>query len=137
MSGEGNGDAAIFVLGMIAGAAVSHNFGLASSPAGLGTYGVAAVIIGLAVCLFIGFTNRQKAVRGASMTNHIDATGLSCPQPVLLAMGAFKEMAQGNIEVLVDNEASKENVSRAALSQGWKIVRSAHEGQNFRLEFEK
>jgi tRNA 2-thiouridine synthesizing protein A len=70
-------------------------------------------------------------------TKLIDARGLSCPQPVLLTMGAFKEMAQGNIEVLVDNEASKENVSRAALSRGWKIVRSAHEGQDFRLEFEK
>jgi tRNA 2-thiouridine synthesizing protein A len=67
----------------------------------------------------------------------IDATGLSCPQPVLLAMRAFKEMVRGNIEILVDNEASRENVSRAALSRGWKIVRSAHEGQNFRLEFEK
>jgi tRNA 2-thiouridine synthesizing protein A len=70
-------------------------------------------------------------------TKRIDARGLSCPQPVLLTMGAFKETAQGHIEVLVDNEASKENVSRAALSQGWKIVQSAEEGQDYRLEFEK
>jgi uncharacterized protein len=32
MAGEGDGDAAVFVLGMIVGAGVSHNFGLASSP---------------------------------------------------------------------------------------------------------
>jgi tRNA 2-thiouridine synthesizing protein A len=70
-------------------------------------------------------------------TKLIDARGLSCPQPVLLTMGAFKGTVQGNIEVLVDNEASKENVSRAALSQGWKIVHSAQEGQDYRLEFEK
>jgi YedE family putative selenium metabolism protein len=61
MAGEGDGDAAVFVLGMLAGAAVSHNFGLASSPAGLGPHGAAAVFIGLAVLLFIGFTMREKA----------------------------------------------------------------------------
>ncbi len=60
LSGEGDGDAAIFVLGMITGAAFSHNFVLASSPTGIGTYGAAAVIIGLLVCLFIGFTMRTK-----------------------------------------------------------------------------
>ncbi len=59
LSGEGDGDAAVFVFGMIIGAAVAHNFGLASSPAGLGPNGIAAVVVGMAVCLFIGFTMRQ------------------------------------------------------------------------------
>jgi len=58
--GEGDGDAAVFVLGMIVGAGFSHNFGLASSPEGVGLYGIPAVIIGLLVCLFIGFTMREK-----------------------------------------------------------------------------
>jgi hypothetical protein len=62
LSGEGDGDAAVFVLGMIVGAGVAHNFGLASSPAGVGPHGIAAVIIGLLVCLFIGFTMRRKRV---------------------------------------------------------------------------
>jgi len=61
LSGEGDSDAAVFVLGMIVGAALSHNFGLASSPAGIGAHGVAAVVGGLLVCLWIGFTNRQTA----------------------------------------------------------------------------
>ena len=61
MTGEGDGDAAVFVLGMIIGAAVSHNFGLASSPKGVGPHGIAAVIISLIVLVFIGFTMRQKA----------------------------------------------------------------------------
>lgn len=61
LSGEGDGDAAVFVLGMIVGAAFSHNFGLASSPAGVGPHGIAAVIIGILVCLFIGFTMRKKS----------------------------------------------------------------------------
>lgn len=60
LAGEGDGDAAVFVLGMIVGAGFSHNFGLASSPKGVGPHGIAAVIIGLAVCLFIGFTMRRK-----------------------------------------------------------------------------
>ena len=61
MAGEGDGDAAVFVLGMIVGAAFSHNFGLASSPAGVGPHGIVAVFVGLAVCLFIGLTMRKQA----------------------------------------------------------------------------
>ncbi|MBI9079414.1 MAG: YedE-related selenium metabolism membrane protein [Pseudodesulfovibrio sp.] len=61
MAGEGDGDSAVFVFGMIVGAAFAHNFGLASSPKGVGPHGIAAVFIGLAVCLFIGFTMRKKA----------------------------------------------------------------------------
>ncbi len=60
LSGEGDSDAAVFVFGMIVGAAFAHNFGLASSPKGLGPHGIAAVVIGLAVCLFIGFTMRHQ-----------------------------------------------------------------------------
>lgn len=60
MAGEGDGDAAIFVLGMVFGAAFSHNFGLASTPKGVGPYGIAAVVIGLLVCLFIGFTMKKR-----------------------------------------------------------------------------
>ena len=61
LSGEGDGDAAVFVLGMIVGAGFAHNFGLASSPKGVGPYGIEAVIIGLIVCLFIGFTMRKRS----------------------------------------------------------------------------
>lgn len=61
MSGEGDADAGIFVLGMITGAAFSHNFGLASSPAGIGPHGVAAIVVCLLFCLLIGFTNMERA----------------------------------------------------------------------------
>jgi len=60
LAGEGDGDAAVFVLGMIVGAGFAHNFGLASSPNGVGPHGIAAVIIGLLVCGFIGLTMRRK-----------------------------------------------------------------------------
>jgi len=60
LAGEGDSDAAIFVLGMIVGAAFSHNFGLASSPQGIGPHGIAAVVVGLIVCLFVGFTMKKQ-----------------------------------------------------------------------------
>ncbi|MGC9028506.1 MAG: YedE family putative selenium transporter [Desulfomonilaceae bacterium] len=61
LSGEGDGDASLFVFGMITGAGIAHNFGLASSPAGIGPHGMAAVILTLALCCFIGFSNIQKS----------------------------------------------------------------------------
>ncbi len=61
MSGEGDGDAGVFVFGMITGAAFAHNFGLASSPKGIGPHGMAAVVVCLIVCLYIGFTNLKNS----------------------------------------------------------------------------
>lgn len=71
LAGEGDGDSAIFVLGMITGAAFAHNFNLAAkadtvvdgvvqSVGGISTYGMIAVILGLVVCVTFGFTMRQK-----------------------------------------------------------------------------
>jgi YedE family putative selenium metabolism protein len=68
LSGEGDGDAGVFVLGMITGAAFAHNFVLAGTPdsvangtvGSLSPYGMAAVILGLVVCLIIGLTMREK-----------------------------------------------------------------------------
>lgn len=61
LSGEGDNDAAVFVAGLIVGAAMAHNFQLASSGAGIGAHGMAATLGGLAVCLFIGFFNCRRA----------------------------------------------------------------------------
>ncbi|MDY6821306.1 MAG: YedE family putative selenium transporter [Deferribacterota bacterium] len=55
LSGEGDSDAGITVLGMITGASISHNFLLASSGKGVSSYGPIAVIIGVIFCIFIGF----------------------------------------------------------------------------------
>ena len=60
LAGEGDGDAGMFVIGMVAGAAFAHNFGLASSPQGVGPNGIIAVFIGLAICLAIGFAFRKQ-----------------------------------------------------------------------------
>ena len=44
----------------------------------------------------------------------IDTRGLSCPQPLVLFHQAIAENADTPLDVLVDNEASLENVTRAA-----------------------
>ena len=61
MSGEGDSDAGVFVMGMLTGAAFAHNFSLASSGAGVGAYGIPATIIGLVFCAVVGgaFMNRM------------------------------------------------------------------------------
>lgn len=61
LSGEGDGDAALFALGMIVGAGFAHNFNTAASPAGPGPYSAAAVIVGLAFCIVLGLTMREPA----------------------------------------------------------------------------
>lgn len=59
LAGEGDGDAAVFVTGMIVGAGFAHNFTIASSTAGPGAFGPLAVGIGLAVCIVIGLLMRE------------------------------------------------------------------------------
>ncbi|OPY17115.1 MAG: hypothetical protein A4E69_00060 [Syntrophus sp. PtaB.Bin138] len=56
------------------------------------------------------------------MANTVDARGLSCPQPVLMTLDEIKTGKADEIVVMVDNDASKENVSRAAKSRGWKVA---------------
>lgn len=60
LAGEGDGDAGVFTLGMAAGAGFAHNFSLASSPAGPGAFGPAAVLIGLAFCVIVGLAMRER-----------------------------------------------------------------------------
>jgi len=73
LSGEGDSDAGVFVLGMLTGAALAHNFALAGNPdsivegvakvGGLTTYGMSAVVVGLVVCVVLGLTMRVKEAK--------------------------------------------------------------------------
>jgi TusA-related sulfurtransferase len=67
----------------------------------------------------------------------VDARGLSCPQPVLLSLGEMKKQSMGRIEILVDTDTSKENVSRAATSQGWEVKEVLPDGEGYRIAIEK
>lgn len=60
LSGEGNSDSAVAVLGLVAGAAFAHNFGLASSGEGPTMNGKIAVIIGIIVVAVIACVNTFK-----------------------------------------------------------------------------
>lgn len=71
------------------------------------------------------------------MKTTVDARGLSCPQPVLMTMDEIKKNAATEILVLVDTEASKENVSRAAQSKGWQVASVTEEEDVYRLELKK
>ena len=67
------------------------------------------------------------------MSTIVDARGLSCPQPFLMSMDEIKKVSKGEIEVLVDTDTSKENVSRAAHSQGWQVKNVKEEGEGYRI----
>lgn len=59
LSGEGNIDSVITVLGMAAGAAFAHNFGLASSANGPTFNGQVAVILGFVIVLAVALLNME------------------------------------------------------------------------------
>lgn len=50
----------------------------------------------------------------------IDARGLSCPEPVVLAKNAV-DANEKQIEITVDAQVSKENVSRFLENAGYKL----------------
>ena len=60
LAGEGNTDSAVTVLGLMAGAAFAHNFGLASSGEGPTVNGKIAVIIGIVVVAVIAAVNSMR-----------------------------------------------------------------------------
>lgn len=61
---EGNTDAVVTVLGLIAGAAFAHNFGLAAGPKGVPPAGQVAVLLGLLFTLGIGIAVCKFKVGG-------------------------------------------------------------------------
>jgi TusA-related sulfurtransferase len=72
-----------------------------------------------------------------TMSSTVDARGLSCPQPVILTMNEIKKVKKGEMVVLVDTDTSKENVSRAATSQGWTLKSVEPEGAGYRILLSK
>lgn len=74
LAGEGNGDCAVTVFGMIIGAALSHNFGWAGNPdsvnelgeyvtGGISNGGKIAVVACIAIVLIISFVNSKKEAK--------------------------------------------------------------------------
>ena len=65
----------------------------------------------------------------------VDARGLSCPQPVILAKKAI-EAGQFPVQVLVDTVTSRENVRRMAEKAGCKVA-VEQAGDEFKLAISK
>lgn len=58
----------------------------------------------------------------------IDVRGLSCPEPVIMTRKALSSGEQ-SYEVLVDNPASRENVTRYAEHQGYSVSVTEQDGE--------
>lgn len=66
----------------------------------------------------------------------VDARGYSCPTPVVMVRKAVQKDAPQQLEVLVDNACSVENVTRFANNSGYQVKVSDYEG-DFKLELSK
>ena len=64
LAGEGQGDALFTVLGMITGAALIHNFGLAASAQGVPAAGKWSLLISAALLIIIGAGNIYRTAAG-------------------------------------------------------------------------
>lgn len=64
----------------------------------------------------------------------IDVRGLSCPEPVLRTKQVMQRQDTTAVEVLVDSNTSRDNVTRAAEKEGWTVQTTQLENGEFRLE---
>lgn len=71
------------------------------------------------------------------MAATVDARGLSCPQPVIMTLDEIKKGTDKEIIVLVDTDTSRENVTRAAESQGCKVKEISSDGDGYRITVAK
>jgi TusA-related sulfurtransferase len=54
-----------------------------------------------------------------------------------MTLEEIKTQAKGEIEILVNTDTSKENVSRAAESQKWQVTDIQEEGEGYRIKINK
>ena len=67
--------------------------------------------------------------------NRLDARGLSCPDPVILIRDAMNS-DEAEYQMIVDNPASRENVTRYAEHQGYQVEVEEKDGE-FTLNIRK
>ncbi|TET37937.1 MAG: SirA family protein [Planctomycetota bacterium] len=67
---------------------------------------------------------------------NVDARGLSCPQPVLMARKTLMELGSGEVSAIVDTMTQVENCIRTAESLGWTATYEEKD-ECFRLIFKK
>ena len=68
------------------------------------------------------------------MAHTVDARGLSCPQPVILAKKAMEE--NDEVVILVDDKTASENVKRLAANMGFSVDEE-HKGAETHIRINK
>lgn len=63
----------------------------------------------------------------------IDATGLSCPIPVVKTKQAMDQNPKEAITIVVDNNAAKENVSRLAATRKYSVELETNSKEEYKL----
>ena len=62
----------------------------------------------------------------------LDCTGMPCPQPVLKCRRCLEDESPARVDILVDNAAAKDNVTRFLSTQGYSVT-AERDGANWRL----
>ncbi len=67
---------------------------------------------------------------GALIMKEIDARGLACPAPVLLIKKSIETEQPDQVRIIVDNDASRQNVTRFLASKNYSVTMDSH-GNDF------
>lgn len=67
----------------------------------------------------------------------VDARGLSCPEPAMMAREALIRGESDEVEVLVDSATSRDNVLRVGRQLGWEGSAEDRGGGNYALIFRR
>lgn len=58
----------------------------------------------------------------------LDCRGLACPEPVIRTRAALAEPGLDALQVIVDNDAARGNVTRFATNHGWRVASESRDG---------
>ncbi len=67
--------------------------------------------------------------------NEVDARGLSCPEPAMMAVQALRQWPNETFKVLVSSATSRDNVTNIAKKRG-RTVNTVRDGNDFILTIE-
>ncbi|MBE6932045.1 MAG: recombinase [Ruminococcaceae bacterium] len=66
----------------------------------------------------------------------IDARGLVCPMPVVMARNAIRDEKPAALEIMVDNRAAVENLTRFGTHSGYQVASEA-QGEDYLVRMTK
>lgn len=61
----------------------------------------------------------------------LDCRGLACPEPVIRTRAALAEPGLTALQVIVDNDAARGNVTRFATNHGWRVASESRDGLHY------